>query len=87
MWEQTEIMTRLAISYFNWIWSNIRWRNAAVQKARLTNQQWIWHIILASSQFFDSRSVDLYINIFRMQSNFFLHIHLHSLPIWFHRDA
>jgi hypothetical protein len=27
MWEQTEIIVRLAINYFNWIWVHSRWHN------------------------------------------------------------
>ena len=43
IWEQTEITTRLVVSYFNWIWSNIRWGTRAAQRAGLTSRRWTWN--------------------------------------------
>ncbi len=47
MWSQTEITTRLIVSYFNWIWSNIRWGNTAAQRAGLTSQRWTWNELVS----------------------------------------
>lgn len=46
IWEQTAITTRLVVSYFNWIWSNIRWGTTAAQRAGLTSRQWNWNDIV-----------------------------------------
>jgi len=47
VWSQTEITTRLIVSYFNWVWSNIRWGNTAAQRAGLTCQQWSWNDLVS----------------------------------------
>ena len=38
IWQQTEITTRLVVSYFNWIWTNIRWGTTAGMRAGLTSR-------------------------------------------------
>ena len=36
------IATGLVVSYFNWIWTNIRWGTTAAMKAGLTSKQGSW---------------------------------------------
>lgn len=43
MWEQTEIIARLVISYFNWIWVHSRLGTTAAQRTGLTDERWTWH--------------------------------------------
>ena len=35
VWEQTKVMTRLVVSYFNWLWENSRLGTTAAQRALL----------------------------------------------------
>jgi len=43
VWEQTEVTTRLVLSYFNWIWQHSRLGTTAAQRAGLASTPWIWH--------------------------------------------
>lgn len=47
VWEQTEVTTRLVVSYFNWIWRHSRFKTTAAQRAGLTEHPWSWHQIVA----------------------------------------
>ncbi|ELS05097.1 hypothetical protein Xen7305DRAFT_00048360 [Xenococcus sp. PCC 7305] len=47
IWAQTEMTTGLVVSYFNWIWSNIRWVTTAAMRARLTLKHWNWHDLVS----------------------------------------
>ena len=47
IWSQTEIATRLVVSYFNWIWSNIRWGTTASMRAGLTSRPWSWNELVS----------------------------------------
>ena len=46
VWEQTEITTRLVVSYFNWIWSNIRLGTTAAMRAGLSSKPWNWNDLI-----------------------------------------
>lgn len=50
--KQTEITTRLVVSYFNWIWSNIRWGTTTAMRAGLTSKQWSWNDLISYPTFF-----------------------------------
>jgi hypothetical protein len=41
--EQTKVTARLVVSYFNWIWENIRLGTTAAQRAGLTDERWTWN--------------------------------------------
>jgi insertion element IS1 protein InsB len=43
VWEQTKVMTRLVVSYFNWIWRHSRFKTTTAQRAGLTLIPWTWH--------------------------------------------
>lgn len=43
VWEQTQVTTRLVVSYFNWIWRHSRFKTTAAQRAELTTRAWSWH--------------------------------------------
>ncbi len=45
VWEQTKVTTRLAVSYFNWIWQHSRFKTTAAQRAGLAERPWCWHDI------------------------------------------
>lgn len=45
VWNQTKVTTRLAVSYFNWIWQHSRLKTTVAQRAGLTTQAWNWHNI------------------------------------------
>ncbi len=46
-WSQTEITTTPVVSYFNWIWCNIRWGTTASQRAGLTSRKWSWNDLVS----------------------------------------
>lgn len=46
VWEQTNVTTRLVVSYFNWIWLHSRSKTTAAQRAGLARQPWSWHDLL-----------------------------------------
>jgi IS1 family transposase len=46
LWEQTKVIARLVVSYFNWIWKHSRFKTTAAQRAKLTTVPWIWDDIL-----------------------------------------
>ena len=41
-WKQTKVVTRLVVSYFNWIWQHSRSKDTAAQRAGLATQPWTW---------------------------------------------
>jgi IS1 family transposase len=41
-WEQTEVTTRLVVSYFNWMWEHSRFADTAAQRAGLSSHTWSW---------------------------------------------
>jgi insertion element IS1 protein InsB len=43
VWEQTQVTTRLMVSYFNWIWQHSRLKTTVAWRAGLTQQPWTWH--------------------------------------------
>lgn len=43
VWQQTKVITRLVVSYFNWIWQHSRFKSTAAQRAGLTDHPWNWH--------------------------------------------
>ncbi len=45
LWEQTQITTRLVVSYFNWIWQHSRFKTTAAERAGLATRAWTWHDI------------------------------------------
>jgi insertion element IS1 protein InsB len=45
-WAQTEMTTRLIVSYFNWIWPHSRFKTTAAQRAGLTQIPWTWHDLI-----------------------------------------
>lgn len=47
VWEQTKVTARLVVSYFNWIWENIRLRTTAAQRAGLTEERWSWNDLIS----------------------------------------
>jgi len=42
-WEWTEIVVRLLVSFYNWIWVSSRHKTTAAQRANLTDRKWNWH--------------------------------------------
>ena len=50
-WQATIRITRLVVSYFNWIWRHSRTRDTAAQRAGLTSQHWTWHDVLTYPTF------------------------------------
>ena len=42
-WEETERISKLVISYYNWIWENSRLGTKAAERAELTDKKWDWH--------------------------------------------
>lgn len=46
LWSQTQVTTRLIVSYFNWIWLHSRFINTAAQRAGLTPHSWTWHDLI-----------------------------------------
>ena len=42
-WEWTEIIVRLLVSFYNWIWVSSRHKTTAAQRANLTDRKWNWH--------------------------------------------
>ena len=42
VWEQTQVITRLVLSYFNWIWQHSRFGTTAAQRAGLASNPWTW---------------------------------------------
>ena len=42
VWEQTETVSRLVITYFNWIWKHSRLKSTAAQRSGLTSHEWTW---------------------------------------------
>jgi insertion element IS1 protein InsB len=46
LWEQTQVTTRLVVSYFNWIWQHSRFKTTAAQRAGLTAHPWAWNDLL-----------------------------------------
>ena len=46
MWQETELIVRLAIAYFNWIWINSRTKNTAAQRAGLSFVPWNWEDLI-----------------------------------------
>lgn len=47
VWEQTKVTARLVVSYFNWIWENIRLGTTAAQRAGLTEKRWSWNDLIS----------------------------------------
>jgi hypothetical protein len=47
VWEQTKVTARLVVSYFNWIWKNIRLGTTAAQRSGLTDQRWSWNDLIS----------------------------------------
>ncbi len=47
VWEQTKVTARLVVSYFNWIWKNIRLGTTAAQRSGLSDQRWTWHDLIS----------------------------------------
>ena len=47
VWEQTEVTVRLAVSYFNWIWTHSRKKNTAAMRAGLAENPWGWHELIS----------------------------------------
>lgn len=45
-WEQTKVITRLVVSYFNWIGQHSRFKTTAAQRAGLTLEPWTWHDLI-----------------------------------------
>jgi IS1 family transposase len=43
IWQQTKVIVRLVISYFNWIWVHSRLKTTAAQRAGLTDERWTWN--------------------------------------------
>ena len=52
LWKQTQVTTRLVITYFNWIWQHSRTQDTAAQRAGLTKQQWSWHDVASYPTFY-----------------------------------
>jgi insertion element IS1 protein InsB len=46
LWERTEMTMRLAITYYNWIWSNSWTGDTAAQRAGLALEPWNWWNVL-----------------------------------------
>ena len=42
LWEWTEIVVRLLVTFVNWIWVNSRKKTTAAQRANLTTEKWNW---------------------------------------------
>ena len=45
LWNQTKVILRLVISYFNWIWRHSCLGTTAAQRAGLTDSPWSWNDI------------------------------------------
>ena len=45
VWQKTESITRLVVSYFNWIWRHSRTHDTAAQRAGLATWPWSWRYI------------------------------------------
>ncbi len=46
LWERTEMTMRLAITYYNWLWSNSWTGDTAAQRAGLALEPWSWWNVL-----------------------------------------
>ena len=42
LWEQTNVTTRLVVSYVNWIWQHSRSHDTAAQRSGLATHPWVW---------------------------------------------
>jgi insertion element IS1 protein InsB len=45
VWEQTEMVVRLTITYFNWVWCNSWTGDTAAERAGLALEPWTWQDI------------------------------------------
>ena len=52
VWQTTESITRLVVSYFNWIWQHSRTGDTAAQRAEITTKPWAWNDIASYPTFF-----------------------------------
>ena len=53
VWQTTESITRLVVTYFNWVWQHhSRTRDTADQRAGLAREPWGWNDIAAYPTFF-----------------------------------
>lgn len=50
-WYQTIRTTRLAVSYFNWIWCHSRSQTTAAQRAGLATHRWSWDELVSYPTF------------------------------------
>ncbi|NEQ53699.1 MAG: hypothetical protein F6K11_26800 [Leptolyngbya sp. SIO3F4] len=92
-WEQTQVTTRLVVTYFNGIWQHSRTNDTAAQRAGLTTQPWIWHDVLTYPTFilrhdrlacwdYNLHKVDR-VSVFDDQSQQDIRLFYPQIQIWF----